>query len=221
MAQSLRSQERRARELDPEIIKRRNELFQKYVAPYYRMIYYLTIQYTQESVNVEENYNEVLTNFYRRIETYDPERPIRTWLHIVTKRHIFELEKRRKKHDNADRDDDISSYEEEVPAPDKPSANLMGPDNYKDFYSDEILEVFAMMKPIHRDALILQEAGYSLKEIAEIEFQKGRLKSQNIETIKSRLFLARQFMKKHLTRDGKRKMGQEHADDLHRDNEEG
>ena len=62
---------------------------------------------------------------------------------------------------------------------------------------------------IHRDAWILQQAGYSLKEIAEIENKKGTLKSRNIETVKSRLFFARQFLRKNLTRDGKRKISTE------------
>lgn len=176
------------------------------MSPFYNMIYKLVIQYSFSSANVEENYNEVLINFYRRIETYDPERPIRTWLHIVTKRHVFELERRRKRHENSDECVDIDSRDVDIPMSDKPSANMMGVENYKEFYSDEILEILDMMKPKHRDALILQEAGYTLKEIAEIEYRKGQLKSKNIETIKSRLFLARRFMKKHLTKDGKRKM---------------
>lgn len=208
MAQSLRSQERKSRELDPETIKRRNQLFEEYVTPFYNMIYKLTMKYTSNPANVEENYTEVLANFYRRIETYDSERSIRTWLHIVTKRHVFELERRRQRfNDNIDAEEDIEHLESSVATSDKPSINLMGPDNYRDFYNDDILAILDMMKPIHRDALILQESGYSLKEIAEIEHEKGRLRSKNIETIKSRLFLARKFMKKHLTKNGKRKMG--------------
>ena len=208
MAQSLRSQERKSRELDPETIKRRNQLFEEYVTPFYNMIYKLTMKYTSNTANVEENYTEVLANFYRRIETYDSERSIRTWLHIVTKRHVFELERRRQRfNDNIDAEEDIEHLESSVATSDKPSINLMGPDNYRVFYNDDNLAILDMMKPIHRDALILQESGYSLKEIAEIEHEKGRLRSKNIETIKSRLFLARKFMKKHLTKNGKRKMG--------------
>ena len=82
----------------------------------------------------------------------------------------------------------------------------MGLENYRELYSDDILAVLDSMKPIHKDALLLQEAGYSLKEIADIEYDKGTLKYRNIETVKSRLFLARQYLKKYLTRDGKRKL---------------
>lgn len=192
-------------ELDQEVASLRNALFEQYVAPYYNMIYKLCMNYTYDPANVQENYNEVLINFFRRIETYDPNRSIHTWLHIVTKRHIAELERRRKRHDNKDFDHDIENLSDYTPAEIEPSSNAMGIDNYYELYNDDILAVLDSMKPIHKDALLLQEAGYSLKEIAEIEYNKGTLKSRNIETVKSRLFLARQYMKKHLTRDGKRK----------------
>lgn len=194
-------------ELDPKVTELRNSLFEKYVAPYLNMVYKLCINYTYNSANVEENYTEVLVNFYRRIETYDPSRSIHTWLHIVTKRQIAEIERKRKRDDNRDYDQDIEMYEGTVSNDSgELSGNAMGIDNYREFYSDDILSVLDEMKDIHRDAFLLQESGYSLKEIAEIEHNKGALKSRNIETVKSRLFLARQFLKKNLTRDGKRKI---------------
>lgn len=194
-------------ELDPKVAELRNSLFEKYVAPYLNMVYKLCINYTYNSANVEENYTEVLVNFYRRIETYDPSRSIHTWLHIVTKRQIAEIERKRKRDDNRDYDQDIEMYESTVSNDSgELSGNAMGIDNYREFYSDDILSVLDEMKDIHRDAFLLQESGYSLKEIAEIEHDKGTLKSRNIETVKSRLFLARQFLKKNLTRDGKRKI---------------
>lgn len=192
-------------ELNPEVASLRNRLFEQYVSPYYNMIYKLCMNYTYDPANVQENYNEVLINFYRRIETYDPSRSIHTWLHIVTKRQIAELERRRARHSNRNDDYDIEDYSNCTQYVSKPSANIMGVDNYRELYCDDILAVLDSMKPIHKDALLLQEAGYSLKEIAEIEYNKGTLKSRNIETVKSRLFLARQYLKKHLTRDGKRK----------------
>lgn len=210
MVDSVRNQERQRRERDPEVIKRRNALFQEYVMPYKNMIYKLVMKYSWNMRNVQENYNEVLLNFYRGIETYDPSRSIKTWLHICTKRCVIELEKKRKEQEETSSYcDNIDTYQDNIPDTEKPSGNLMSTENYRKFYSDEILQVLDMMKPIHRDALLLQQAGYSLKEIADIEFERGTLKSHNIETVKSRLYLARQFMKRYLTRDGKRKMGQE------------
>ncbi len=209
MVDSVRNQERQQRERDPEVIKRRNELFQEYVMPYKNMIYKLVMQYSWNMRNVRENYNEVLVNFYRGIETYDPNRSIKTWLHICTKRCVLELERKRAEAEaNQPYCDNIDTFQDNIPDSEKPSGNAMNIDNYRDFYNDDILQVLDMMKPIHRDALLLQQAGYSLKEIADIEYRRGTLKSHNIETVKSRLYLARQFMKKYLTRDGERKVGQ-------------
>lgn len=197
----------RERDLDPEVIKQRNFLFQKYVTPYYNMIYKLTMQYSWDKSHVEENYNEVLVNFYKGIETYDPSRSILTWLHIVTKRFVRSLERKRNKYvKGREHDVDVDKVADTLSVSEEPSINMFDIEHYRDFFNDDILWVLDRMKPIHRDALLLQEAGYSLKEIADIEYDKGTLKSHNIETIKSRLFLARQFMKKYLTKDGERKM---------------
>lgn len=189
-------------ELDPEVIARRHELFEKFVVPYFNMIYKLCIRYSFSSENVEENYTEVLVNFYRRIETYDTNKSIKTWLHIVTKRMVHDLDVKRKKYDNRDGFSDIANCQELYS--DEPTANHLGIDNYRQYYSDDILSVLDEMKSIHRDALILQEAGYSVREIADIEFAKGTLKNYNIETIKSRLRLARKYLKQRINRNGER-----------------
>jgi DNA-directed RNA polymerase specialized sigma24 family protein len=62
---------------------------------------------------------------------------------------------------------------------------------------------------------LYQQAGYKLREIADLEYQNGALESRNIETIKSRLFLARQQLQTLLTRDGNRRpTGEENQDDI-------
>ena len=219
------------KELDPNVARRRNELFDLYVRPNFNMVYKLVMVYSYKPENVPENYNEVLINFFRRIETYDPSRSLCTWLHIVTKRMVRKLEEDRVRHDNRNRDREIDFYEDygdddsyaqPMPKPslradERVSSNCMGLENYRQYYNDDILAVLDMMKPIHRDAIILQEAGYSLKEIADIEYRKGTLKSHNIETVKSRLFLARQFLKKNLTRDGERITDTANTESLHGD----
>ena len=80
----------------------------------------------------------------------------------------------------------------------------MGIENWRDMYNPDIVMVLDELKPRYRDALLLQEAGYSLKEIAEIEYRKGSLRSPNIDTIKSRLRLARQHLKDNIAKDGQR-----------------
>lgn len=189
---------------DPEVIARRTALFNQYVMPFVNMIFKLCKEYSWRPENVEENYSEVMVNFYRRIETYDPDRPIRAWIHTCVKHQVWACEKQRQIHNNKDYDNDIEDYEEELLADDHVSSNVLGIDNWREHYSQDIIDVLDELKPRHRDALILQESGYSLKEIAEIEFKKGSLRSPNTETIKSRLRLARQHLKSRLTKDGQR-----------------
>lgn len=200
-------------EIDPNVIATRNALFQRYVAPYFNMIYKLCKVYTYDKENVQENYNEVLANFYRRINTYDPKRSILTWLHIVTKRQVADIERKRKRHENYDNDCDVEKLDEQIYFDDEVRANGVTIDNYRTLYSDDILSVLDMLQPIHRDPLLLQMSGYSLKEITEIEYQKGAIKSCNIEAVKRRLFFARGFLKKKLTRDGKRRTEDGQPDD--------
>jgi RNA polymerase sigma factor (sigma-70 family) len=201
-------------ESDPEVVARRTALFNKYIKPFINMIFKLVVQYSNSHDNVEENYSEVLVNFYRRIETYDPSRPIRAWIHVCVKHQVWACERQRQIHNNKDYDNDIEDYEEELLADDHISSNVLGIDNWRELYSSDIVEVLDELKPRHRDALILQEAGYSLKEIAEIEYAKGSLRTPNIETIKSRLRLARQHLKSNITRDGKRIPRQTDAEDV-------
>ena len=192
-------------ELTPEVATRRNALFDKYIRPYFNMIYKLCIKYSDSSEDVEENYSIVLTTLFRGIETYDPCREIKTWIHIVTKRQVFEINRKRAKDDNRDRDHDIHIVCDDLLDDDAPSANCMWLENYRELYNDDILAALDSMKPMYKEALLLQMAGYSLQEIADIEFEKGNLTSRNIDTVKSRLFLARQYMREKITRDGKRK----------------
>lgn len=191
-------------ECDPKVIERRTALFNKYIMPFLNMIYKLCKNYSNAPQNVDENYSDVLVNFYRRIETYDTSRPIHAWIHTCVKRQVWASEKRRAAHYNKDYDNDIEDYAEELIDDEHISSSVLGIDNWREYYSPDIVSVLDEMNHVHRDALILQEAGYSLKEIAEIEYKKGSLKQPNIETIKSRLRVARFYLKDNITRNGQR-----------------
>ena len=198
--------ERIDRELNQDVAIRRNALFNKYIRPYFNMIYKLCIMYSDKSEDVEENYTIVLTSLFRGIETYDPTKALTTWIHIVTKRQVFEINRKRYKEDNRDRDKDNEAIEcDSLLGEDGPTYCCMDLENYREFYNDDILAALDSMKPMYKDALLLQMAGYSLQEIADIEYEKGNLASRNIDTVKSRLFLARQYMKDKITRDGIRR----------------
>ena len=75
-----------------------------------------------------------------------------------------------------------------------------------EFYNDDILWALDRLKPIYREALLLQQAGYKLGEIMEITYNNGTLQTRNVETVKSRIFLAKTQLRKLLTRDGEKRM---------------
>ena len=170
------------------------------------------MRYTFNPNDIQDNYVEVLTNMYKYIESYDFKRSIHTWLHIVTKRCVFDMDQRRKRQQdmlNDDNDVDSFSVSNDFIEIGEVSAGAMSIDNYRELYSDDVLYALDQLKPQYKRALLLQQAGYKLKEIAEIEYRNGALDSRNIETVKSRLFLARQQLQQLLTRDGKRRTAEE------------
>jgi RNA polymerase sigma factor (sigma-70 family) len=187
-----------------ESIQRRTELFNKYVLPHKNLVYKLCIKYSFSSSDIEDNYNEVLINFFKYIETYDPARSIQTWLHIVTKRFISDMNTRNSAFKRTE-DVDISEISNSFLDEDDAGSNSMSINNYHSLYNDDILEALKDLKPIYREALLLQQAGYKLNEIMEISYRNGNLKTRNLETVKSRLFLAKLQMRKLITRDGEKR----------------
>lgn len=187
--------------------KRREELLKKYVLPHRNLIYSICIKYTYEQEDIEDNYAEALVNFFKYMDSYDPSRPVKTWIYAVTKRLVADLNSRNRAgrmpaNDNVDIRDVSSSLLWD----DGPTENCMGMDNYREFYSDEVLGALDSLKPAYREALLLQQAGYKLSEIMEIAYRSGTLQNRNVETVKSRLFLAKAQLRKLLTRDGERRV---------------
>ena len=81
---------------DDESAKRRAQLLQKYVMPHKNLVYSICIKYTYNQEDIEDNYVEALVNFYKYMDSYDPARPVKTWIYAVTKRLVADLNKRNK-----------------------------------------------------------------------------------------------------------------------------
>lgn len=177
-------------------VKERQALFDKYVKPNLGLVYQISLQYTKSSNDVEDNYQECLINFFRYIHSYDPSKNILTWIHIVAKRYVIDLEKKRGK-------DKFNFIEPEkvhnqFVADEEDNIQDITMDNYREKLSDEVLEALDSLNPIYRDTFLKKLMGYKLKEIMDEAYKDGTLKNKNLETIKSRLFLARQHLQKHL-----------------------
>lgn len=178
--------------------KQRQELFSLYIEPNLNLVYRLCMDYAFDQRQVPDYYNEVLSVFYRYIKTYNPKRPLITWIHIVTKRFVFDQNRRGGKMlVNECIDTESLGERSQIP-----TLNCMNEQNYRQYYSDPVLKALDSLKPMYREALILQQAGYRLDEIVEIAYKNGSMKSRSLDTMKSRIFLAKQQMRKLITPDG-------------------
>ena len=177
-----------------------NALFEKYILPNYDMVYSLTCKYTDRKENVDESFGIVLTEFYKYIQSYNPERPLHTWIHICVRRCCQELNKRRFDYD--------TKYSDNNPMSSKTAREFIINNNafhekdMSDCLPDELVAALRMIQPHKLSAFILQVQGYTIKEITEIEFMRGHLKRKNEENVKSRIFQARKELKEILNRDG-------------------
>ena len=140
------------------------------------------------------------------MDTYDPERSVKTWIYAVTKRLVADLNSRNRNRTPANDNVDVGGLRSLLLADEEPTANCMGIDNYREFYNDDILWALDRLKPIYREAFLLQQAGYKIGEIMEITYRNGTLHTKNIETVKSRLFLAKTQLRNLLTRDGEKRV---------------
>ena len=192
---------------DEASIEKRTALFNKYVYPYRNLIYHIYIKNTGNQDNIRDNYNEVLINFYKYVSSYNPQLSIKTWIYAVATRCIFCIENKRNRFQRTGDVGaiDLDQIAESVLDEDDQTANHISLDNYRELFSDDVLSALESLKPTYREALILQLTGYKLEEITKILHEKGSLKSANVETTKSRIFLAKKQLRELLTRDGKRK----------------
>ena len=187
-------------------VERRTELFEQLIRPNINLVFSLSIRFSRNPQDIRENYTESLTNLFRYIHTYNPEKSLANWIFICTKRLIYDLDRKRaqwKTTDDVDPERIVSHHAEDSS---EVSYNFLGIHNYMEYYSDDVLRALAKLKPIYREALLLQQAGYKLEEIMEIAHRNGSLKNPNIETVKSRLFLAKLKMRQMIDRDGNSKV---------------
>ena len=192
---------------EDESARQRAELLRKYVMPHKNLIYSICIKYTYNQEDIEDNYLEALANFFKYMDSYDPARPVKTWIYAVTKRLVADLNNRNRNRMPPDDNIDISEISSSLSDEDEPSGNSMGMDNYREFYNDDILWALDRLKtdlpgkPCSCSRLVTNSG-----EIMEITYNNGTLQTRNVETVKSRIFLAKTQLRKLLTRDGEKRM---------------
>lgn len=206
------------RELDPEVQKRRTELFNKYVLPSVRFIDYLCVKYASDPKNITEFRYRCLEHLYRVIESYDPtkyfgaseRRAWQNWCHIICKRHIAHLEenlwKEEQQHSN---DIDVERvWDCDGVCLDTAHTNeTLELDDFEEKLSDPLQDVFKDLTPFQREVFILIHQGYSIPEIRDIEVKKGYLpKELNYNAIKQRIHRTKNYIKERIDPYGQAKV---------------
>ncbi|MGL5016104.1 MAG: RNA polymerase sigma factor [Bacteroidales bacterium] len=197
--------------------RERRELFNKLILPHLNGVYRLCINYTMKPEFVEENYLEALNNLFLYIKTFNPEQSLKTWIHIVTKRHIVQIDKARRCTVVSGRGDkshiiqvDIEMIDEERSIDDKSWREVSG---YKSMHGEDVLDQhigddlrYALSKipPLSRRLLLMQYDGLSNRDIAKILFSEKEIDKPDPKLVKSRMNAARQQIKKHIDRYGQR-----------------
>lgn len=175
----------------------RQKLFNELIIPHKNLIYRICLDNTKNSSDTDDNYQECLINFFKYIKSYNKEKSLLTWIHIVSKRHVLSIERKRDQH----RSDCIGTeriVDEFVTQCDETPAGITI-DNYRDVLSDEVIAAIDDLSPIYRDTFLKKISGYKLKEIVTSSHADGNLKSNNLQTVKSRLYLARQQLQTALS----------------------
>ena len=99
--------------------------------PHKNLIYSICIKYTFNQEDIEDNYIEALANFFKYMDSYDPARPVKTWIYAVTKRLVADLNTRNRSRTPADDNAQIGELRSTLLAEDEPTENCMGMDNYR------------------------------------------------------------------------------------------
>lgn len=177
------------------------ELFKKYIVPNFDLIKALTIRYTNNNSNPEEDFWYVVCEFYKYIYSYSEDKPLHTWLHIITKRVVQGLNKKR-----------YEEFQHYIPTEITPYTSGAHKCTYCDRHfeddiymmlSGEIVSILREIKPKILSPFLLQLEGRSIKEIAEIEFARNHTNKYSEEVIKRRIFFCRNFLRTRLTPNGK------------------
>ena len=186
--------------------KEREARFMAIIKPNFQFIYTLTAYYTNQGCDIDENYNAVLMNFYRYIHTYRDDRPLKTWLHSVTKNFVWKLNRKAYNERNKYADDvDVENLEGTVGEVEYDLDVTCSFAYLADKLSDDVREALLSVNSFCLSAFLLSLQGYNSKEIAEIEYSHGRMETPEVNIVKRRIFECRKALRGMLTRDGKLK----------------
>lgn len=170
--------------------KENHVLFDKYIMPNLATIRSLTVQYTNNRQDVEDNYNHCLTQLFKYIKTYNPAQKLDTWLHIVVKRACYHQNQKRFNETAHWTDIEMCSMEDLYGA----GSSLIVNDQYGtllDNLSDQVLAALMQISPLRLSPFMQVVQGVRIRDVVATEWKMGHLERRSEDMVKSRIFWAK------------------------------
>ena len=208
--------------------KKRNELFQLYVQPNFDEILKYVRFYIDRNQNIDDDFNHVITQMFKYIHTYNPHRSLKTWLHIVTKRSVFNQNEQRSKASGLfSNEAAVKEVDDEdfmaVSAVNVESSYNVITGSFLDNISDEVYNALMKIPSSKLSPFLLQMQGYSIRDIVVKEYESGHIDRMSEEIVKSRIFWTRHELQRLLKENGIRRKNtknNKNADGSHKANDQ-
>lgn len=155
------------------------KLFERYIQPEMDFIRHVCWKYCYDKPRFEEYYNEILTNLYLYVHTYNPELGIRAWLFTIVYREMrHKMESLFCEHSLIDFVDPMELRNVNI---------VEEPDDGKERLRRILYDAIDRLEPLYRDIILMRLRGQTMQEIASELYHEGRLCSDNVNNIKSRM----------------------------------
>lgn len=188
-----------------ELTDEERELFNKLILPNMGDINNLVAYYSNSARDFDDNKSLCLDEMACYIKSFQTSKmgKIRSWIHVCVK-HCIERENRRRAMSYAHQRSEVplESYMDSTknsPVAESPSLSDM---SLFDNISDEMYK--ALMKIPYEELrpFMLYTQGYSMSEIAEMEYNAGNIASRSIYIVRCRVSNAKNVLRKILTENG-------------------
>lgn len=190
-------------------------LFETYVVPNMADVKSLVRYYTLVPSHYEENLSIILEELYRYINTYDTSKPIITWLHICIKRKCAKIYRDmaiERQHRSGLMIEDIreltnrrgfnGGYGRELGYDIENQGSLMMS------ISDSVYSALMQLPSFLLSPLFYQIEGYSIREITEMEHEKGNIPIYSQSIVQSRIFRAKVELRRLIKEYERKKKGE-------------
>lgn len=159
--------------------------------------------YSNWGSDVDYNYSVTMERFFRYINNYNHEKPIDTWIHICVKNTMTRLNKEFAKEKQRRTGIEL---DQAIRTANQPTTDIaIGQRPLSETLPDEIYNALLTIPEHKLSPFLLHVQGYSVREIAQMEYKKGNTPKLMVDAIKARIFWTRTKLKGLLNEYARRK----------------